>query len=294
MFYPSHQSLRQQLNEERKISKVTAENYKVSSVTYKNVRSELEERLREKQEFCDEVSLALDVKEKEIEQLQKKIKAKDGKISTLQSQTRIADSQRNAAQQFGKNIGKRQVLLAREMTRMVQRTLVICYYQNNSTTTRLVNTILRYLKMKSTEIPQDELPDQKKLFLDILNCFNIVVTTSDLRNHVARNCKYVDLLRELMDFIFNKEDKEEKLFYTDKDVRDVCCEILEQLCKCDRGVEILNQFNDGFLQHDIVVYSATEQCTDKQIASLLKVYLTMSTNEEFAENLAKSFQGHGL
>ena len=73
-----------------------------------------------------------------------------------------------------------------------------------------------------------------------------------------------------MDFIFNKEDKEEKLFYTDKDVRDVCCEILEQLGKCDRGVEILNQFNDGFLQHDIVVYSTTEQCTDKQIASLLK------------------------
>ena len=151
--------------------------------------------MREKQEFCDEVSLALDVKDKEIEQLQKKIKAKDGKISTLQSQTRIADSQRNAAQQFGKNIGKRQGLLAREMTRMVQRTLVICYYQNNSTTKKLVSelsktgsvsiladTILRYLKMKSTEIPQDELPDQKKLFLDILNCFNIVVTTSDRKS----------------------------------------------------------------------------------------------------------------
>ena len=83
-----------------------------------------------KEEFIEDLTTALDVKDNEKEKMSKKharmLKTKEDKISMLMSQKRDVDDQRFNAQHFVTNIGRRHVLIAREMTRMVQRVLMTC------------------------------------------------------------------------------------------------------------------------------------------------------------------------
>ncbi len=144
-----------------------------------------------KNEFIKDLTAALDVKDKEKEKLQKKhgrlLKTKEDKISSMMSQMRDIDSQRNNAQQFVTNIGRKNILIARAMTRMVQRVLMTCSITTNSIVERfhrdiartgsishLADTLIKLINLKKDDIPAGEELEERNLLEDLLNLFSVL------------------------------------------------------------------------------------------------------------------------
>ncbi|CBY09427.1 unnamed protein product [Oikopleura dioica] len=290
--------LRRNLVEIRKISKLERDNYEVTMKDQREEILKLKEDLKVKNEFIKDLTAALDVKDKEKEKLQKKhgrlLKTKEDKISSMMSQMRDIDSQRNNAQQFVQNIGRKNILIARAMTRMVQRVLMTCSITTNSIVERfhrdiartgsishLADTLIKLINLKKDDIPAGEELEERNLLEDLLNLFSVLFFIPTIRGEISKNNKYPEFLKALTVFIFEKN--EESLFVNDPGILEGCCKVLDETCKTDVGINTLSQYetSEGCFYELLVNYieNASERCNDAQVNYLLNVFFTVSTNE---------------